>query len=142
MMKTGRTVLSVSSLAVLGAAAAWWVLTMPPAGSGKAAPAPLPAKVAKVFDESQANAVTLTPEALARLNLKTAKVSRKSLPRRRFYGGEVTVPPGQTVLVTAPVSGTLAARNGGVPAAGTLVKKGEPIFDLSPLLTPEGDPRC
>lgn len=135
---TGRSILSGAFLMLVGAAVAWWVLTLPPAGSAKPSKPPLPATVTKTFDESQANVVTLTAEAVQRLNLKTAKVTRKSLPQRRFYGGEVTVPAGQTILVSAPLGGTLSAPKGGAREAGTFVKMGEPIFQLAPLLTPEG----
>jgi hypothetical protein len=49
----------------------------------------------------------------------------------------VTVPPGRSVVVSAPLAGTL--RSAGVtPVAGLLVKKGEPVFQLLPLLDPVG----
>src|SRR5581483_11242979 len=54
------------------------------------------------------------------------------------YGGEITVPAGQTVVVSAPLSGTLKAPAGGVPLPGQTVKNGQVLFELYPLLTPEG----
>ena len=45
----------------------------------------------------------------------------------RTFGGDVTAPPGQTILVAAPLNGTLRAPARGVPAAGSRVKRGEPV---------------
>ena len=56
----------------------------------------------------------------------------------RVYGGEVTVPVGRTILVAAPLGGTLKSPAGGVPIAGSGVKLGTPVFELTPLLTPDG----
>jgi biotin carboxyl carrier protein len=133
----GRTILSGAFLLLVGAAVGWWVLTLPPAGSAKPAKPPLPATVKETFKEDQANVVVLTPKALEQLNLKTAPVQYKKAPRSRVYGGEVMVPPGQTIVVSAPLGGTLASPNGAV-VAGKTVKKGDKVFMLSPLLTPEG----
>src|SRR5262249_9629455 len=51
--------------------------------------------------------------------------------------GEIIVPVGQTVVVSAPLMGMLKAPAGGVPQPGKLVKKGQPVFELLPQLTPE-----
>jgi cobalt-zinc-cadmium efflux system membrane fusion protein len=136
----GRSLLSGALFVVLGVAAGaatWWVLNLSPAGAKKAA-APLPSSVPKVFKEDQANVVTLTAEAVKSERIQTAKVERKPMRQSRVYGGEVTVPAGQTIIVTAPVGGSLSAPKGGVPKPGSVVKKGDVIFSLAPLLTPEG----
>jgi RND family efflux transporter MFP subunit len=54
------------------------------------------------------------------------------------YGGEVTIPAGQLIVVSAPLSGTLKAPPGGVPRPGRTVDKGQAMFQLLPLLSPEG----
>jgi membrane fusion protein, heavy metal efflux system len=138
---TGRSLLSGALFVTLGVAAGaatWWVLNLSPAGAKKAAAALLPASVPKVFKEDQANVVTLTAEAVKSEKIQTAKVERKPMRQSRVYGGEVMVPAGQTILVTAPVGGSLSAPKGGVPKPGVIVKKGDVIFTLAPLLTPEG----
>lgn len=89
-------------------------------------------------DEKKLSTVELTPEAEKRLGIKTVAVSREPVRRQRSLGGEVTVPPGQAIIVAAPVSGTL-----GVPAegkarrAGETVAAGDAIFSFTPLLSPE-----
>lgn len=129
----------LSGLVVVGAGgAAWWLVFTKPAGAAKMAQQPLPATVPQPLKEDQINAMTLTPDALKRLDLQTGKVERKWMPRTRVYGGEVTIPVGRTILVAAPLSGTLKALPNGMPAAGQTVTKGQALFQFLPLLTPEG----
>lgn len=108
-----------------------------PAAPKPAVPPP-PAAVAKPLKEEQLNTITLTAEAVQRLALSTAQVQRKAMRRTRIYGGEVSIPVGQSILVSAPVSGTLKLPPGGMPVAGHTVKRGQALFQLAPLLTPEG----
>ena len=129
---------AVAGLLLAGAAfAGWRVLTVSPAG-GKPAPPPIPADVPKVFKEDQAATVTLTAEAEDRLKIGTAKVERRPVPRTRLYGGEVTIPPGQAVVVSAPLAGLLRPAGKAAPSAGFAVKRGEPVYELLPILDPVG----
>ena len=81
---------AVATLMLAGAAAAgWWLLVGKPAG-GKPAPPPVPASVPKVFKEDQAAGVTLTPEAEARLAIRTAPADRPPLDRGRSAGSGST----------------------------------------------------
>lgn len=124
------------ALAALVAAGAWWLVTNKPAVT-KAEKPPGPAAVAKVVKEDDLNTVVLTEEAEKRVGLTLAAVETKTVRRVRVYGGEVTVPVGRTILVAAPLGGTLKAPTG-VPKAGSTVKAGTPVFQLTPLLTPDG----
>jgi RND family efflux transporter MFP subunit len=96
-----------------------------------------PAKVEKVPGEADLTTVTLTPEAETRLKVATVPVERKDVPRARTLGGEVVVPPGRAIVVSAPLGGTLLAPDDGVPAPGTRVRKGQVVFRLLPMLSPE-----
>lgn len=101
-------------------------------------PAQPPAKVANVAKEDQLNTIELTPAAEQRLGIKLAAVELKKIRRVRTYGGEVTLPPGGSIIVSAPVSGTLKPpEKADVPKVGARVKKGQPVFLLLPLLSPE-----
>lgn len=129
----------VAALLVAGAGGAgWWLIYGPPAGAGKPAPPPIPADVPKVFKENEAVGITLTPDAEARLAIRTGLVERKAVGRVRVYGGEVTVPPGQAVVVSAPLAGVLKPMNGTIPAAGMAVRRGQPLVQLLPILDPVG----
>lgn len=130
----------VATLLVVGVAAmalkAW--LLQPPGGAKPAPGGAPPAEVAAPVKEEQLNTIVLTSEAVARLDLQTAAVERKPMTRSRAYGGEVVVPAGRTILVAAPLSGTLQAPADGAPIAGQTVRRGQVVWRLSPLLTPEG----
>jgi membrane fusion protein, heavy metal efflux system len=106
--------------------------------NAKAAKSEKPAELVAVPQETNLLAVHLTPKAEQRLGITTAPVERKSVSRRRTYGGIVTVPPGKTVIVSAPLAGTLAAPDEGqIPVPGSTVQAGQSVFKFVPLLTPD-----
>lgn len=136
LQRLARIALTLA-LAATVAAGAWWLVSNTP--TPKTTDKPLPAaKVGTVVKEDDLNSVTLTQAAEKRLGLTLAVVEKKAVRRVRVYGGEVTVPVGRTILVAAPLSGLLKAPIGGVPKAGSAVKFGQPVFQLIPLLTPDG----
>jgi RND family efflux transporter MFP subunit len=106
-------------------------------GAAKAIP---PAKIAKIVQEEQLNTIVLTPEAEKRLGITLATLKRQEVSRVRSYGGEVVLPPGASLVISAPVGGTLhAPESGSPPTVGTLVSAKQPVFKLLPLLSPERD---
>lgn len=108
-------------------------------GRQEAAPAATPAaKVANPTTEAALASVTLTPDAEKRLAITIAPVERRAVPSGRLVAGEVIVPPGGSIDVTAPVAGTLA---GQTVVAGRTVRQGEALFRLTPLLAGGGDLR-
>jgi len=111
----------------------------PACGRKEAAPAATSAaKVTNPTTEGALATVTLTPEAEKRLALTVAPVERRVVPSGRLVAGEVMVPPGGAIDVTAPMAGTLS----GQPViAGRAVRQGETLFRLTPLLTGGGDLR-
>ncbi|MCI0704418.1 MAG: HlyD family efflux transporter periplasmic adaptor subunit [Planctomycetia bacterium] len=127
----------IGTALVAGAAggAAWfWVVK--PRESAKSLPPPIPATVSKPFKEDQSTTFTITAEAETRLGIRTAPVVRKAMSRKRVYGGEVIIPPGRSVIVSAPLAGTL--KLGTAPVAGQAVQAGKPVLHLVPLLDPVG----
>lgn len=105
--------------------------------SGTAAKAPPPAVVAKIAQEDQLNTITLRPEAEQRLGITTAPVAIRPMERLRSYGGEIALPTGASIIVAAPIGGTLQAPNKPIPPVGAKVAAKQPIFLLLPLLSPE-----
>lgn len=79
----------------------------------------------------------LTPKAEERLQISTVPVELKAVPRTRTVGGEIVVPDGASILVTAPVVGTLKTAEVKTPVPGQFVTAGQVVFHLTPLLTPE-----
>jgi membrane fusion protein, heavy metal efflux system len=97
-----------------------------------------PAKVAPTVNESQLNTIELTAEAEQRLGVRTAPVELRSIAKRRTYGGEVMLPTGASIIVSAPVGGTLqAVSHAGAPEVGAHIARDEPVFLLSPLVSPD-----
>jgi len=109
---------------------------------GKApAKSPAPAAIANPVTEGSLTTLTLTPEAVQRLGLETATAAIETVSRTRSAGGEVIAPPGGAMTVTAPTAGTLQAAGGGVPRAGSRVTRGQAIFSLFALQSPERNVR-
>lgn len=95
-----------------------------------------PAKVAQVAQEEKLNTIVLTPEAEKRLGILTAAVERRSIRRLRTYGGEIAVPPGASLVISAPVGGTLSLPGTAAPPSiGALVTERQPLFVLTPLVS-------
>lgn len=136
VQQIATAVLSLALAAAVGAGA-WWLVTHKPAVSSSDKPLP-PAGVSKVVKEDELNTVTLTEEAEKRIGLAVASVEKKNVRRVRVYGGEVTVPVGRTILVSAPLTGIVKAPPGGELKAGQSIKTGQIVFFFVPLLTPDG----
>ena len=93
-----------------------------------------PAVVEAYPDESGLTTVRLTPEAVERLRIETVPVGMESIRRMRTVHGEVVVPPGRTISLTAPVAGTLIVdEEKPLPTIGTRVRQGQTLFRLMPL---------
>jgi hypothetical protein len=140
------TGLLISVLAAAALGAAWWTFFAPPAVKDKPKP-PEPAQVSKaprevqintLIEDQQVNVIVLTAEGVERLALRTEPIRRKPMHRARQYGGDVVLPPGQSLIVSAPLNGTLQQPGETPLAPGSFVNRGQPIFELMPLLTPEG----
>jgi len=126
----------IATLLAGGAAFAGWYLTRPAGDGGKPSTPSIPATVPKPFKEDQAAGVILTPEGEQRLAVKLGTVERKKVARHRVYGGEVTVPPGRSVVVSTPLAGVLQPVSNVTLVAGLAVKKGQSLVELLPLLSP------
>jgi RND family efflux transporter MFP subunit len=121
------------------------VLTSATAACGGSSPAPAagtPAPAAKVASpkpETDLATVTLSADAQKHLAIETMKVAVEPVKLTRTVGAEAMVPPGKSVMVTAPIAGTLAA--GRVATTGP-VQRGDVIFEIVPLQQAERDVRA
>jgi RND family efflux transporter MFP subunit len=108
--------------------------------SGDEAPAAakeVPAHVEAPRPEAELTTVKLSPEAVARLGLQTVVVKTESAGATRSLGGEVAVPEGRLVTVTAPVAGTLSIGSGTQP--GMRVARAARLMTLAPLASSDRD---
>src|SRR5258708_35021766 len=82
--------------------------------------------------EDKLNEFELTPKAEERLGIVTTPIEKKPVVRVRTYGGEVVLPTGASLIVTAPLGGFLKSPpDGGVPKVGEPVRKGQPMYVLA-----------
>ena len=97
-----------------------------------------PAKTTHPVAESGLNTIELSDEAVKRLGLQTAVAETRSMVRTRPYGADVVLPTGATVIVSAPLAGTLKPADGPVVfQVGQRISEGVPLLKLLPLLSPE-----
>ncbi|MCA9262514.1 MAG: efflux RND transporter periplasmic adaptor subunit [Planctomycetales bacterium] len=88
--------------------------------------------------ETELAKVTLTAEAASRLGITLAEATETSVQRYRTFGGEVMIPSGKSIIVSAPVAGTVEApTNQSIPVPGVSVETNAPVLRLEPLLSPE-----
>lgn len=103
-----------------------------------------PAKVENAVKEPDLATIKLTPQAETRLGIETATISIQPVAETREFAGEVVLPPDRTTAVAAPMGGTLAAggeNSSVVPVVGLFVRRSQPLYRLTPFLTPERDLR-
>ena len=90
-----------------------------------------PSTIENPVKESDLTTIKLTEKAVERLGIKTVEIAALPMKLTRIYSGEVMAIPGQSMTLTAPVSGTiLGLRNGLLPMAGTAVRKGQALYRL------------
>lgn len=101
---------------------------------GSAAKAAAPAKIDNPVKETDLTTLTLTPEAVARLGIETAKAGIASVPRTLQVGGEIVARPGSRAVVAAPSAGVvLAPKDQTIPLAGARVARGQAVLRFLPL---------
>ena len=104
------------------------------------AKAPSPSKVEMVPHESDLATITLTKEAFERLGITSVASEMRRVQQHRTFGGEVMVPSGRSIMVSAPVAGIVSpSGNGKILAPGSKVEAGDVVLALSPILSPERD---
>jgi len=96
----------------------------------------LPATVNQPKPEADLTTVKLSPEAITRLGIETVVAQIQDAAGTRTVGGDIVVPEGRRVQVTAPVAGTLSSA---IVRAGATVAEGAPLFRLAPINPAERD---
>ena len=90
--------------------------------------------------ESELATVTLTKEAEERLGISTVASELRRVQQHRIFGGEVIIPSGRSIMISAPVAGIVSpSANAKIPAPGSKVKAGDVVLALAPILSPERD---
>lgn len=97
-----------------------------------------PAKVENRVKENDLTRITLTPEAEKRLGIELAPVAEQLAANQIRIAGDVVAIPGKALIVAAPASGVVALSSPGV-TVGQIVRNGQSIFRLTPMLAPQRD---
>jgi RND family efflux transporter MFP subunit len=100
--------------------------------TASASPETPPAKVDGAVRETELAVLHLTPEAESRLGIEVVPVEQRRMATYRTLSGEVTLPPGQSQTITAPVAGMLTAV-GAPPQVGASVQRGQALYRLVPI---------
>lgn len=98
----------------------------------KVKPGTAPATVENRVKEADLTTIKLTAEAERRLGIEVVPAERKAIAQPRRLPGEVLIPPGQTIVVSAPVAGlvTLPSPASSPLSAGQRVERGNAILRL------------
>jgi RND family efflux transporter MFP subunit len=108
-------------------------------GSSSSPAKEVPAKIQNPRTEADLSTINLSPEAVKRLGIETVEAKQDVAASTRTLGGEVVVPEGRAVIVTAPVAGTLIGA--APPQPGARVRQGDPLMTIAPLVPAERDQR-
>jgi cobalt-zinc-cadmium efflux system membrane fusion protein len=104
-----------------------------------AAPHAAPASVENPISETDLTRVRMHPEAVARLGIETTTVEAGAVADVRLVGGEVVIPPGRTLTVTAPVGGVVRFADRARWAPGSSVVAGETLLRLTAIAPVDRD---
>ena len=99
-----------------------------------------PAKTTYPVSEVTLNTIELTEDAVRRLGLETQSVEVRNMPRVQSNGAELMLPAGASVLVSAPLAGTVKVPADHLMLApGQRIEEGSEVLQLLPMLSPERD---
>ncbi len=97
---------------------------------GKAAPA---VEVRHPQTESALTTVTLSESASRHLDIQVVAARVASMPNHRAYGGEVVIPEGRSIIISAPMAGTIGmTEQAAFLRPGANVEKGAALLTLHP----------
>jgi len=96
-----------------------------------------PSAVEHPVEEAELARVRLTPQAVARLAIQTAKVEVHDKPATRRLGAEITIPPGRVRPIAAPLAGLIRMTTEVLP--GMPVTEGQILMRLVPLAPVDRD---
>lgn len=126
------------------AALAFTAIELCSCGKGGAKGQPKPVAPAKVsnggIQEADLATVTLTEPAARRLGIRAEPIEIGGSHKQSTFSGEVVVPPGRLLTVTAPVAGRVSTDRS-TPSSGAPVTEGAMVFRLLPLLPVQRDLR-
>lgn len=89
----------------------------------------------QVLNESELNTVQLQGEAYRKLGITIETVQSDKHTIRKKYGGDIVIPGGGVVTVSAPMSGKLITLDKQALQPGTHVISGQLLYRIKPIIT-------
>lgn len=111
-------------------------------GDGAKSKGDPPATATKKTSEAEMARLTLREEAVARLGLVEGVVSASASTSSRTVAGEIVPASGRSLVVAAPVAGTLSPSSPQGLRIGQSVRRGEALVRLTPVATVDRDVRA
>lgn len=88
-----------------------------------------------VVHEATLNTVYINDQSYRKLGIQIAPIKLEELTASKIYGGEIIVPAGGLVSVSAPISGRLLTVDKAAFKAGSQVKSGQLLYRIQPIIT-------
>lgn len=115
---------------------------LPGCGAKPTPPHSSAAEVSHPTPETDLPTVKLSAETRARLRIETTVVKQNDVPHVRLVGGEVIVPPGRAIAVTAPVAGEVHFVSSDPLVPGASVQRGAGVLKLTAIAPADRDTRA
>lgn len=88
-----------------------------------------------VVPEGSLNTVHLNDDAYHKLGIQIATIKREQLFTHKTYGGEIVMPAGGLVNVSAPISGKLISLDKNPLKPGAPIKLGQLLYRIQPIIS-------
>lgn len=88
-----------------------------------------------VVHENALNTVYLNEDSYRKLGIQIANIKREELIASKTYGGDIIVPAGGLVSVSAPISGKLISLDKNFLKPGERVKSGQLLYRIQPIIS-------
>ena len=96
---------------------------------------PTTLQVQKIIHENDLNLVYLNDNSFQKLGIEIALIKRETMNKPKTYGGEIVLPPGNKVNISAPISGRLISINTASLKPGEPLKAGQLLYRIQPTLS-------
>jgi membrane fusion protein, heavy metal efflux system len=93
--------------------------------------------VPTVVHEETLNTVLISDDSYKKLGIQTTKIKQNQITETKTYGGELVVPSGGVISVTAPISGKLISVDDSNIKPGASIKAGQLLYRIEPIITPD-----
>lgn len=88
-----------------------------------------------VVQESELNTVFLNEDSYHKLGIQIATIKREESVPNKTYGGDIILPAGGLVSISAPISGKLISLDKNLFKPGEQVKSGQLLYRIQPIIS-------